>query len=742
MAEVALASAPDLVLPLRELTGLDLPDLHLSDLRMIPLPASIKIPPGLPLPPGVQLPDEIPLPRLGQPAPAGGRDTNDPFQATPGFIAAPGPEVTEPALPAETGEPGSVPAPVAPENLAAPADPNLAPAPVEAPAPAAEAPAAETPAAPAITADPRTPALSPMLPRELTSKLGAQVKELSRDTPFSMVAVTAPDLAGTTAMIRALRPDGGWGPWYQTEPVDTPGRGRSGTEPIYVGNTKSVQILMTRKNTAAPVDAVPAEGAPAEGAPEGVEPIPAAGVEPAPAVEAAPLRDHSGDPAQINLEKLAAILIDPGRGALDDNLYEAAAALPAGGPKVITRSQWGADEDLRCEEPTYDDGVNAITVHHTAGRNDYSKSESAGIVRSIYAYHAKTLGWCDIGYNALVDKYGQIFEGRFGGLDRPVEGAHAGGFNINTAGVAFMGNHESEAPSEAAMQSMGKFIGWRSKVAGIDPEGSTTMFSEGSDYTRYALGQAVKLPNVFAHRDVGNTTCPGDAAYDLMDRIRSIAEEAAGPVSPNPATTTTPRTPRNRPEQNAGNPQTPGQQSPEVDVATLAALTTKLLGMLDKSPVAKYWDEQGGPNSALGQPQSEPEPTMDGGQYAKFVNGYVYSTPNGQVFAIVGKILERFLQLGGATGILGLPASNEYKTPDGVRTDFQFGSLSFNKLTGIVTTVLKNWGAVQDPLPNNTKPLVLNGQNPAGTPIPDRLGAAPAQAAPIPEQLPELPAEQ
>lgn len=690
MAEVALATAPDLVLPLRELTGLNLPDLHLSDLRMLPLPKSIPIPQGLPLPPGVRLPSEIQLPRLGQPVKPGTHV--GPVSPAPGLIAGPGPEVPAPDSAPE--------APAAPESE--PAAPN------------AEVPAAApaTPALPDIKADPRTPALAPnAVPGDLADKVGAQVKELTRDTPFSMVALTAPQLLGTTALIRAKRDDGGWGPWYPTEPVDTPGKkpGRTGTEPIYVGNTKSVQILVTRKNAAQAVDAPNAPAA----QPVPNAPAPDAQVVPA-RPEPAPFTDHSGDPAQINLEKLAAVLIDPGRGAADENLTQVAAALPGGGPKVISRAQWGADESLRCEEPTYDDAVNAITVHHTAGRNDYTPSESAGIVRSIYNYHAKTLGWCDIGYNALVDKYGQIFEGRYGGLDRPVEGAHAGGFNINTAGVAFMGDHETEPPTEDAIQAMGKFIGWRSKIAGVDPEGSTTMYSEGSDYTRYPLGQAVKLPNIFAHRDVGNTTCPGDAAYDLMDRLRSIAETVAGKTSA-PATKPT----RVGPQQNAGNP-VPGNSN-QADLASLADLTTRLLGMLDKSPVAKYYDASGGPNGPLGQAKSEPQPTPDGGQYAEFVNGNLYSAPDGKVFAVVGKILERFLQLGAGTGVLGLPTTGEYPVEDGVRTDFQNGSLIFSQLTGLVTTVMKNFTGGQDLLPAPI-PAVLNHEQ---------------QAAPIPAAIPE-----
>ncbi|MEU1425804.1 N-acetylmuramoyl-L-alanine amidase [Nocardia sp. NPDC005746] len=692
MAEVALSSVPDIVLPLRELTGLDLPDLRLSDLRMLPLPSSIQIPQNLI--PGVPLPTEIPLPRLNNPQPQpvapapaprairppvpgslpnatpvvpGSAKPATPAGA-PGFIAEPGPEI--PVAP--NTQISSAPVAPAPGGVA-PAD-----APAPAPIPAADNPAAPGPhPVPGLTGDLRAPALSPgAVPTDLVDKVGAQVKELTRDTPFSMVALTATDVLNATTKIRAQRPDGTWGPWYDAESESgsdksQPGK-RKGTEPIYVGNTKTVQMLVTPKAKAV---ATPAEPT--------------------------PLDDSKADPAQINLEKLAAVLIDPGRGSIDENLTSVAAPLPGGGPKVISRAQWGADESLRCEEPTYDDGVSAITVHHTAGRNDYTKAESAGIVRAIYSYHAKTLGWCDIGYNALVDKYGQIFEGRYGGLDRPVEGAHAGGFNIDTAGVALMGDYEEDDPTDVSIQALGKFIGWRSKLAGFDPQGSTTMYSEGSDYTKYALGQAVKLPNIFAHRDVGNTTCPGDAAYALMDKIRQIAADAAGgasadePISPN----------RNRPGQDAGaNPQVqaapapPAPDSSEADLAALADLTQRILGMLDRSAVARYWNEQGGAAGPLGQPKAEPVALADGGQYGQFTNGFVYANSAGRIVSVVGKILERFLQMGAGTGILGLPTSNEYPVSNGVRTDFQNGALIFDRMTGIVTTVLKNYGAVQDPI--------------------------------------------
>ena len=342
-------------------------------------------------------------------------------------------------------------------------------------------------------ADPAAPALAPgAVSPEVAAQVGARVKEVTRETPFSMVALTAKDLDGTTAMIRARDADGDWCAWYcadpiETGPTDATTPDRAGTEPIYVGSTKDVQVLLTHK--AGATDRT-------EGATD-----------------------------------VSAVLIDPGRGPSDAALDATAAPLPDGGPKVITRAQWGADPSLRCGKPTVDDGLSGIIVHHTAGRNDYTAAESPGIVRAIYAYHAKTLGWCDIGYNALVDKYGRIFEGRAGGLDKPVQGAHAGGFNEHTAGVALMGDFRSQPPTDAAIQAAGRFIGWRAAIAGLNPLSSTTLHSQGTGYTQYEKGAAVKLPTVLAHRDVGKTSCPGNAAYARMDRIREIAADTASSMA-------------------------------------------------------------------------------------------------------------------------------------------------------------------------------------------------------------------
>ncbi|MGN7226065.1 N-acetylmuramoyl-L-alanine amidase [Dietzia maris] len=196
-------------------------------------------------------------------------------------------------------------------------------------------------------------------------------------------------------------------------------------------------------------------------------------------------------------------------------------------PSIISRSGWGADESIRCRSASYDPTLAAAVVHHTAGSNDYSREGSASVMRGIYTYHARTLGWCDVGYNVLVDKYGQAFEGRHGGLSRNVQGAHAGGFNGNTWGISMMGDYSTVSPSDATVRKVGEIIGWRLSVAGVDPKGTDTHYSEGTSYTKYSYGTAVRLPNIFAHRDVGLTSCPGNSGYAKMGQIRDIAASYA-----------------------------------------------------------------------------------------------------------------------------------------------------------------------------------------------------------------------
>lgn len=185
---------------------------------------------------------------------------------------------------------------------------------------------------------------------------------------------------------------------------------------------------------------------------------------------------------------------------------------PAAYPKpfVYSRASWGADPPT-CNYsycPT-----THIAIHHTAGASEYNSSswqESANNVKSIQAYHMYTRGWCDIGYNYLIDVHGYIFEGRGGGDN--VRAAHDG-YNCGSMGTSLMGyfhtpyNHTINA---AMMDSIGELGAWKCDQQGIDPNG-----------TSYYAGYGANMTNIYGHRNVASTACPGDLAYADLPQIRS-----------------------------------------------------------------------------------------------------------------------------------------------------------------------------------------------------------------------------
>ena len=195
----------------------------------------------------------------------------------------------------------------------------------------------------------------------------------------------------------------------------------------------------------------------------------------------------------------------------------------AGSPQIVPRAEWDADETIRRAPPRYARGVYFAVVHHTAGTNAYGPAASAAIVRGIELYHVRGNHWNDIGYNFLVDRYGQVFEGRAGGIDRNVIGAQAEGFNSGSVGVAVIGNYQSATVPVAAERSLARLLAWRLDVAHVDPRSTLTWVSGGNP--RYRRGTAVRLRAISGHRDTGFTSCPGARLYARLPRL---AAEVAG----------------------------------------------------------------------------------------------------------------------------------------------------------------------------------------------------------------------
>jgi hypothetical protein len=188
-----------------------------------------------------------------------------------------------------------------------------------------------------------------------------------------------------------------------------------------------------------------------------------------------------------------------------------------GTPSIVSRSGWGADEEIVRARPIIAAADRLAIVHHTAGTNAYTPAQAAAIVRGIELYHVKGNGWNDIGYNFLVDRFGTVYEGRGGGIEKNVIGAHSEGFNTGTFGVALIGNYARATPPKAQRDALVNLLAWRLDVAHIDPL-STVVYASGGN-AKFKAGKNVTLRAISGHRDTGPSECPGAGTYVLLPGI-------------------------------------------------------------------------------------------------------------------------------------------------------------------------------------------------------------------------------
>ncbi|MFF2508133.1 N-acetylmuramoyl-L-alanine amidase [Streptomyces sp. NPDC058067] len=380
---------------------------------------------------------------------------------------------------------------------------------------------------------------------------------------FSMLGVSwtgATQRLHGTAQVRTRSLDtGAWTAWKDLEadvdPLEDPKGGadmRGASEPLWVGPSDGVQVQVVHKN-----------GSTSSGLPKGlqvnlVDPgvatdaetkmKTAAYVEQAAADSASPTDSASpSDTAGVGVggtptdtapvspsdSPVTSAPASPTESASPTASATTPTAPPSSVPKppMTTRAGWGADESLSPDPSEYNADVKAVFVHHSDGTNDYSCADSASIVRGIYAYHTQTNGWNDIGYNFLVDKCGTIFEGRKGGVDLPVLGAHTYGWNREAAGIAVLGDYTTTGATNAALTSVARIAAWKLGQYNADPA-STVKLTAGATQTNYfgtsfTAGSQYTFNRVSAHRDGYNTQCPGNSLYTQLPTIRAWA---SGPV--------------------------------------------------------------------------------------------------------------------------------------------------------------------------------------------------------------------
>ncbi|MFF7902254.1 N-acetylmuramoyl-L-alanine amidase [Streptomyces sp. NPDC007920] len=395
-----------------------------------------------------------------------------------------------------------------------------------------------------------------------------------RTEPFSMLGITWNDpsahVDGTIETRTRAAGSGQWSQWLRLDGSGGQGEAaarRGGTEPAWVGPSDGVEVRVTAGGRTS--DRLPAglrldmidPGRAATGVTGAMEPAaygvdapddpsespdPAAG-QPAdtPPEETPPGDEPTTEPAE---SETPAASVPPSQApnptapvSQPPPTTPAPSATTSAGPPstvprpaIVSRAEWGADESISPEAPDYLPGgkIKAVVVHHTAETNNYTCADAPAIVRGIYAYHVKQLKWKDLGYNFLVDKCGTVYEGRKGGVDRPVMGAHAYGFNSETTGISVLGTYTDVAPSDAALTSVARIAAWKLGQYGVDPAGTATLTAgdSGVSYARktWAKGAKLTLPAIHGHRDGFNTQCPGNAYYAKLPTLRAWA---AGPVT-------------------------------------------------------------------------------------------------------------------------------------------------------------------------------------------------------------------
>jgi putative cell wall-binding protein len=310
---------------------------------------------------------------------------------------------------------------------------------------------------------------------ERLSRVAGLLESEKIDTQsFQLTALTWDDVERTDTTVWArTRTDGEWSSWTELEVDDADHapdadsaeseQARGGTEPLIVPESDGVQVRISSE-------------------------------------DAAPLEDLRID------------LVDPGESSADSMLASVASGTTesagASMPEIYTRAQWGADESIREPgDPDYGQVLGTF-VHHTAGTNSYTEADVPAIIRSIYAYHVNGRGWRDIGYNFLVDRFGRIWEGRYGGVDRAVIGAHTAGYNSSAFGTSVLGTYTSKAPEDAVLYAYERLIAWKFTLHGVEPD-ALVVYPEQE-----------RLPAISGHRDASATECPGQLLYDKLSAIR------------------------------------------------------------------------------------------------------------------------------------------------------------------------------------------------------------------------------
>jgi N-acetylmuramoyl-L-alanine amidase len=324
--------------------------------------------------------------------------------------------------------------------------------------------------------------LGPVGPAARTVALGARV---------AVVGLQWQAPAAAAAQVRVRLADGTWGPWVAAgghgHGPDTPRRPGEPIvgEPLWTGGSRQLQLRSPRRLSGARLHLI--------GVPDG-----------------AVVSSRTG--AEASLE-LAQPVLTAGSGQ----------------PPIIARTAWAQGTQPPRVAPEYG-AVRLGFVHHTENPNGYAAAAVSAMLRAIYVFHRDVNGWNDIGYNFVIDLYGRVFEARAGGIDEPVVGAHAGGYNLVSTGVAVLGSFTEQPISAPARNALQRLLAWKLSLHGTPSAGRVTVQVNpaGARFSRFPARARVSLPRIAGHRDADSTDCPGAALYGELPGVRRAVAALAG----------------------------------------------------------------------------------------------------------------------------------------------------------------------------------------------------------------------
>lgn len=339
------------------------------------------------------------------------------------------------------------------------------------------------------------PAVRSSLALQLAPAAGSVYESQPIEAKVTIVGLSWDDEPPTAGWVRASSDGSVWGPW---EPVtinaehgpdpgsDEASRTRPSSEPIYLGEMTWVQF-----------------------------------------------RVESEDPSSIRGELIETAGRSLGMLERVARFFESIewGAEPASGapnqPDIVPREQWGGPScNPDAHPPDYTDGVRMMFVHHTTTYNTYPEEDVEAIIYAMCTYHVDTRGWNDIGYNFVIDRFGTIYEARAGGIEEAVWGAHTGGFNYYSSGVALIGDYDLAGPSQEALDALDELIAWKLDLHHVDPSATISVESLGS--SKFDAGVEVELPTIAGHLDASATSCPGDLCYPLLGDVRTRVYDIGG----------------------------------------------------------------------------------------------------------------------------------------------------------------------------------------------------------------------